>query len=157
MLTLQCKTGWIYSVFLNCAEQCVPHYEATIRPRDKHFMNSNIRTLMRKKDRLYKILKQTQDQNVDASYKQYRNLVVSEVRKCKREHDAHLDNMISSGDVSNATWWKACKHSLGKVKKPTEGPLRANGRLITEDRENANLHIFITIFWSPNLLLGIHQ
>ena len=64
-------------------------------------MNSNISALIRKKDRLYKRLKQTQDQNVEASYKQYRNLVVSEVRKCKGEHGGHLGNMMSSGDVSN--------------------------------------------------------
>ena len=57
-----------------------------------------------------------------------------------KEHGVHLDDMISSGDVSNATWQKACKHSLGKVIQPTQGPLRANGRLITGDRERVNLH-----------------
>ena len=51
--------NWI-DLFLNCAEQCVEHYEATIRPRDKHFMNSKLRTLLRKRDRLCKKLKQTQ-------------------------------------------------------------------------------------------------
>ena len=37
---------WL-ALFISIAETCIPHYEATIRPRDKEFMNSDIRKLMR--------------------------------------------------------------------------------------------------------------
>ena len=36
---------------------CIPHYTTTIRPRDKPFMTSTLRQLMRKRDRLHKSFK----------------------------------------------------------------------------------------------------
>ena len=44
--------NWM-KMFTAIAEACVSHYEATIRPDDKGFMNSEIRLLMRQRDRLF--------------------------------------------------------------------------------------------------------
>ena len=47
------------SLFIKVAETSIPHYEATIRPQDKEFMNSYIRKLMTKRGYI-KSLKRTQ-------------------------------------------------------------------------------------------------
>ncbi len=52
----QTVQNWM-ELFISIAELHIPHYEATIRPGDKEFMNSDIRTLMRKCDRLWKLHK----------------------------------------------------------------------------------------------------
>ena len=48
-------------------ESCVPHYSAIIRPREKPFMNSELRRLMRKRDRLHKLLKHSTKQQTRAN------------------------------------------------------------------------------------------
>jgi hypothetical protein len=42
------------NLLMHCAEQCIPHYEATIRPKDKPFMTSEIRRLMRRRNALHR-------------------------------------------------------------------------------------------------------
>ncbi len=66
-------------------ELSIPHYEATIRPRDKEFMCSSLRLKMRQRDRLHKEYKRTSDRNIEIAYKSLRNSIVSEVRKLKYE------------------------------------------------------------------------
>ena len=130
--------NWL-DLFLYCAESCVPHYETTIRPCDKPFMKSHIRTLMRKRDRLYIRYKKTLNENAYSEYKHYRNIVVSEVRKAKMEFDANIDNKICNGSISKSCWWKVCKSSLGMSKLSSGGPLNANGVLVTDDNCKANI------------------
>lgn len=51
-------------LFLSIAESCIPHYEVTIRPRDKTFMNSTIRRLMRERDRFHRLAKVNPDPQI---------------------------------------------------------------------------------------------
>ncbi len=41
------------NVFYHCHCHCIPHYEVTIRPNDKNFMNSDIRHKMNVRDRYW--------------------------------------------------------------------------------------------------------
>ncbi len=56
-------SNWM-DMFMQVCELSIPHYETTIRPRDKSFMNSNIRRLMRKRDYLEST---SGDENIFAS------------------------------------------------------------------------------------------
>ena len=67
--------NWMNMLML-IAKTCIPHYQTTIRLDDKLFMNSDIRKLMRKRDRLRRIYLQTNDENIRNEYKRQRNLVV---------------------------------------------------------------------------------
>ena len=75
--------NWM-SLFKKCAEAHVPHYEATIRPRDKNFMDSALRRLMKKRDRLHRQYRQTGDQDIGDKYRRCRNDVLSHIRQSKR-------------------------------------------------------------------------
>ncbi len=71
-------------LFLTVAESSIPHYCTTIRPCDKDFMNSRIRQLILKQDRLHGQLKSRPDNiNLEQNYKAVRNKVVNEIGKAK--------------------------------------------------------------------------
>ena len=106
-------SNWM-EMFVSIAEDCIPHYEATIRPGDKDFMDSNIRLLMRKRDRLRSELKSTYSEHTNTMYKHYRNLVLSESRKSKFKIEKERDEHISQTNVSSRDWWKLCRESISQ-------------------------------------------
>ena len=60
--------NWM-ELFIECAESCIPHYKATIRPGDKAFMNSDIRKAMRIRDKLHREYKTTKDETIGLKYR----------------------------------------------------------------------------------------
>jgi hypothetical protein len=126
------------ALFLQCADMCIPHYEATIRPRDKPFMTSEIRRLMRHRDSLHKRAKTSQDPVIIRELKNYRNRVVSEIRKEKKIAEEDTDRSLSAG-VGSKKWWKAYKNATGTTSSQM-GPLSdSDGRLFTSGQEKAEL------------------
>jgi len=130
--------NWM-SLFLECIEAYVPHYETTIRPQDKDFMNSSLRHLMTKRNRLYKQYKQSGDENTGSAYKKLRNEVVREIRKAKKDQQDKLDAKIFNVNTTSKSWWKVCKESLGASSSDLKGPLLLGNKLISNDQEKASL------------------
>ena len=127
------------NLFIQCAEQCIPHYEATIRPRDKPFMNSEIRKLIKKRDSLRKEFLQNKDVTIGEHYRLYRNKVVSEIRKAKKQKENELDSHISA-KLPPKKWWKLCKSSIAPQPGNLNGPLLDTyGNLVTESLNKAEL------------------
>ena len=138
------------SLFTSIAEECVPHYETTIRPCDKSFMNSNLRRLMRKRDRLHSIFHRTNDPNIGQQYKDIRNQVVSEVRKAKEEILKHTDQCLSGTELSSRKWWSLCKAVANEKQTEHITPLIHENKIITDDLTKAN--IFNEYFISQSTL-----
>ena len=130
--------NWM-ELFTVCAEACIPHYEATIRPGDKDFMNSNIRKNMTLRDRLRKQYKQSGNEEIGNMYRRQRNLVVTITRQAVNEQEKKVDEAMSRADVTSKEWWKVCKNKLGHTSNTLEGPLMINGILISGDREKADI------------------
>lgn len=130
---------WV-ELFMYCAEQSVPHYEAIIRPNDKDFMNSSLRNLMRKKDRLREQFKNSHKESIAKEYRHLRNMVISETRKAKYLNDNKRDQEINEIDTTSRKWWKGFKRELGNSKSSNDGPLLHNGKLITDGDMKTNLH-----------------
>ena len=97
--------NWM-NMLLLIAKTCIPHYQTTIRPDDKLFMNSDIRKLMRKRDRLRRIYLQTNDENIRNEYKRQRNLVVHVCREAEIEKQSQIASTISNVKTSSRKWWK---------------------------------------------------
>jgi len=131
-------SNWM-SLLEQYAEANIPHYEATIRPRDKAFMQSSIRKLMHKRDKLYKQYKLTQNEETGIAYRRCRNEVVSAIRLAKRAHESKLDAGISNASHTSSAWWKTCKNALGTQQRTFEGPLLHGKQLISDDQLKANL------------------
>ena len=129
-------------MFIKTAETSIPHYEATIRPNDKEFMNSYIRQLMTKRDRLHKQLKKNPNNNqLKHDFKAVRRTIVTEIRRSKYECDKKKDSILSKGDCTNREWWKFSKTLLSPSAPPSinDTPLLNGSDIASDDIEKANL------------------
>ena len=63
------------------AEHCIPKYSVTIRPRDKPWFTSELRYLIRKRNRFFKDYKITNNNATFEKYKTLRNLVVKKTKR----------------------------------------------------------------------------
>ena len=130
--------NWI-KMFISIAETCIPHYETVIRPCDKNFMNSDLREMMRKRDRLFELSKQSNNDNLKERYRILRNKIVSECRNAKAKQEQKENDTISNVDTANKQWWSLYKEMINKGKNSSVGPLMDGDKLITDDIQRANL------------------
>ena len=125
--------NWM-ELFCSIVEDSIPHYLATIRPSDKSFMNSNIRYLIRKKERLRSKHKKSKDFNDFLNYQASRRDVVSAIRLAKQKS---IQNFSS---VSNSkTWWQAAKRCCGSTVSQSIPTLKDGVKLVTESAEKCEL------------------
>ena len=137
-------------MFLLIASECIPNYTCTIRTRDKPWMTSTVRQAIRTRDRLFKKLKRTNCETTRAQYKHARNNVVSEIRTAKREYNDNILHTISLGNSSSKEWWKCLRQLQGQPADSSTPPLLVNGRIISDDKEKAD--IFNTFFVSHSTI-----
>jgi hypothetical protein len=70
-----------FTKFTSIVKEYIPFREVIIRPRDKPWMTSTIRTAMRKRDRFLRKFRLTKSLTDWNKYKSQRNLTVGSVRK----------------------------------------------------------------------------
>ncbi len=88
------------NMFLWITDSCIPHYEATIRHRDKDFMNSDIRHKMNVRYRLWKQYKET---NTDESFHKFKEMInqVCAIRYSKFKNQTKNTEHISTIEVGS--------------------------------------------------------
>ena len=138
------------NMLLMCAEACIPHYEATIRPGDKRFMNSDIRRAMRHRDRLKKACKHSDNDELSAEFRRCKNEVLSMCRKAEEENQIKQNTEISVTNLSSRKWWKLLKGKLSTTTPDASGPIFHNGAIITNN--NAKCELFNEFFVSQSYL-----
>ena len=117
----------------------IPRYETTISPRDKPWFNSEIRRLMRTRNRLHSSLKnKPHDIRLQNKFKTIRNKTVSEIRSAKMNYQLKQFKMVNSGSPNSKTWWQTCK-SLLYNKPVIKVPLNNNGSLVTDNKHKADI------------------
>ncbi len=82
----------------------MPHYETTIRPGDKEFMNSNIHKTTRQRDRLKKAWKQSNDEIIHTEFCKCKNLVPSMCRKADESTKIKLNFEFSQTNTTSKKW-----------------------------------------------------
>ncbi len=87
------------NLLLFCTESAIPHYETSIRPGDKEFMNSDICKTIRQRDRLKKAWKQSNDEIIHTEFCKCKNLVLSMCQKA----DENTKNKLNSEIVQTNT------------------------------------------------------
>ena len=118
----------------------IPCYETTIRPRDKLWFNSEIRRLMRTRNRLHSSLKnKPHDIRLQNKFKTIRNKTVSEIRSgAKINYQLKQFEMVNNGNPNSKPWWQTCKSVL--YNKPViKAPLNINGSLVTDNKHKADI------------------
>lgn len=134
-------TSWS-QLFINTAERTIPHYCATIRPRDKEFMNGHIRRTMRERDRIHKQIKaHPADENLKQQFKVLRNKVVTLSRKSKCAQEEKDNAELSSVQTSSKKWWKLSNSITNSNHQICIGntPIMNGSDIITGNHDKANL------------------
>lgn len=75
------------NTFKTIVDKHVPKKIVTIRPRDKVFMNSTIRVLMRKRNRIHHKAVKTQNPLHWERYRYLRNKVIDEIRASRQKYN----------------------------------------------------------------------
>ena len=105
------------NLFLTLSKTCIPFKVVTIKPKDKPWITSDIKQLIRQRDTLFKAAVRNKNLALTDSYKHIRNEVVSRKRKSKQEYFTRLQIQLQDEQTSNKTWWKASKCVLWIIKQ----------------------------------------
>ena len=99
------------SKILEIAKTCIPNKFCIIRPRDKPWMNGAIRREIRKRRRIHKRAKLT-DNAIDwQHFRIQRNKVCSMVRSAKDDYFTKTcDSLRNIKEISSKKWWNICKY-----------------------------------------------
>lgn len=127
-------------IFRSIADVCVPNYDCLIRPHEKEWMNSGIRTAMRHRDRLHAKRKSSPNLQTEREYKQARNNVTTLIRRSKLEHDIKTFELLSNPKTELKQWWRYLKQlGASSTSSKYSAPLRKQNKLITDPQTKARL------------------
>ena len=134
----ECVNEFVYHL-REILEFCIPHYTATIRPRDKPFMTGELRNLMRNRDRLHKIFKQFPNDQNRLNYNKARNEVVRCLRNSKLQFETtnlmKLDT--ENTNIKPKSFWHSLRSFFQKNCTPINAPLIINDAIISDPEEKA--------------------
>lgn len=124
---------------MELAEKCIPTKTVTVRPLDLPWINSNIRRLMRKRNRLFKKYKKDKSiENYD-NFKRARNEVTTHLRRSKQNYIDSLANKLKSPNLTSKDYWKTLKSYIKPTKTSTIPPLYQNDIYVSDNTEKSNL------------------
>ena len=124
-------------VFL--AEQCIPTKHVMIRPRDLPWINSTIRRMIRKRNRLYKKYKNNRTLQNHEKFKQARNDVTSQLRKAKKEYTDSLAHKLKTSNLSPRDYWKTLKSFIRPTSNVNIPPLLHDDMYVADNNEKATI------------------
>lgn len=129
----------ITNAILDAAELCIPSKIITVRKNQPQWLTSNIRKLIRKKNRIHRKARRSNSPSDWNKFRRIRNDVTNLVRKSKEEHKNNLIKKLINENSSGSNWWKTVKQLTG-IKSRDHGipPLVKNDNLIFDDIEKSN-------------------
>ena len=119
--------------------KCIPSKTVTVRPLDLPWINSNIRRLMRKRNRLFRKYKKDKSiENYD-NFKRERNEVTTHLRRSKQHYIDSLANKLKSPNLTSKDYWKTLKSFIKPTQTSTIPPQYQNDIYVSDNTEKSNL------------------
>ena len=138
-LTIDEQVDKITQNILNAAELSIPNKDVTIRPKDQPWLHNEIRKAMRKRTRLHKIAKRTNQPYHWERFRTARNHVTNLIHDAKLTYFNKLAENLKQGNISDKNWWKIAKRFISSNKDTTIPPLNRNNTNYTTPFDKANL------------------
>ena len=126
---------------LKLAADSIPNRIIAIRNNDLPWITSDIKKIMRKRNRLRRKAKKLNSVYYYDRFKAIRNSVVGLLRKAKSKYHDKLCESIKKQKFATKDWWKLVKQ-VSNISKKTQGIgtlINDNGTAVTEDIDKANL------------------
>ena len=121
----ECVSMWS-DMFIKIAEACVPHQNVIIRPKDKPWMNSEIRKCINNRRKLFHKFKRSSLDSVKNDYKQLRNKIVSMAKEAKNAYEVKTESILCNTATKPKQWWSVLKREI-KGSKKSEIPSIVHG------------------------------
>ena len=131
------------SILLEIAAETIPNRMITVRNGDLPWISTELRKLMRKRDRLRKKAKQKNSDYYWSKFKSIRNKVVDSLRTAKRTYHSKLCDKIKGNKFGSKDWWNLVKQ-VSNISQKSHGIkvlVSDNDEIITDNKANA-LNIF---------------
>lgn len=129
-------------ILMNAAMETIPSKTCTIRQGDKPWMHNEIRTEIRRRRRLHKKAKHTNNPDDWKKFRTQRNKVITLVREAKTMHYNKIVSIINEpGETSTRQWWQLCK-SVYSAKPVTNRGIPAlfhHDNVVSADQDKAEL------------------
>ncbi len=122
--------------FIELAKECIPYTEILVRPSDLPYMTSALRSLIRRKDRMFKLWAKTLRPDHREYYENLRNESCSALRKAERGYISEQCEKLKI-DKNTSNWWD-CIKKLCCFKKTTStiAPIVNSDGLLVYDAES---------------------
>ena len=140
---------------LEAAAKSIPNKMVQVRKNDPPWMNSNIRKMIRKRKRLNKKAKITNNEIDWSNFRRIRNKCINYVRSSKKKFlEKQINKVDSIHTISTKQWWKTIKNLIGLPNKKLAYPtLIFNNQYIESDYDKAT---YFNVISALSLLLMIH-
>ncbi len=126
--------------FLKIARQIIPNKIVTVRPSDKPWYTSTLRSKRREMMRLYGVAKVKNNTLNWSNYRNLRNSYFSDVREAKQAFESRKYQELSKHDKTSKQWWKLLKQvTYGGTTFSSIPPLELEGQIITDNIHKANV------------------
>ena len=117
----------------------VPNEVKRITPRDPPWLSKSLKTLLKKKNRLFSSYKkhgykEEDKQRLDT----FRVECKVAVEQAKSTYIMNLGNKLNDSDTSPKTYWKIIKRVMNRSKFPSIPPLLVNNTFVINSREKCN-------------------
>jgi hypothetical protein len=133
----------LYNAWFDCFRDVlmtrVPNKTVVIRPRDKPWMNSEVRRAVRKRNRLLKKFCANKNPENWELYRRQRNNTTTLIRKSKISFYNKLNNKLNDVLLGPKKWWGIVKQLYGSKIQSSVPALLENNCIITDAKEKATL------------------
>ena len=133
----------LYNAWFDCFRDVlmthVPNKTVVIRPRDKPWMNSEVRRAVRKRNRLLKKFCANKNPENWELYRRQRNNTTTLIRKSKISFYNKLNNKLNDALLGPKKWWGIVKQLYGSKIQSSVPALLENNCIITDAKEKATL------------------
>ena len=143
-LSLNNDINWQVKTFseiiLNIMSNFIPNEVKTFVPRDPPWINKQLKTMLKRKNRLFKNYKK-HGYNHDDKLRldSFRNDCQEAIEKAKSEYLNKLGNKLNDPDILSKSYWKIINRVMNKSRAPKIPPLLVNNELILNCKHKAKL------------------
>ena len=117
----------------------IPKKKIRIRPKDKPWINNDIKRKMRRRNRLHRKATSRNLASDCENFRKIRNEVINMVREAKKNYIINLQNSLIDKSIPPGKWWRIAKGvTKFKNRETIKGPIKVQGDIFYHPVEKAN-------------------
>ena len=136
----QCVTN-VTNKIIKVAEETIPNKIIKVNKNDLPWITNEIKQMIRKRNRIRKKAKKSNNPMHWYKFRQIRNKIVNKLKSAKDKHYDKTTQKIETQQFCSKDWWKMVKEVSCFTNKSSELDvlINENGIVINDDEEKANL------------------